>query len=176
MTLISGLKGFSYPLTPNGISSVVGDLPWHYGTENLNIVYKTNPAAVAAYLPEPLEPGDDPDTVYVSFSKWYSLWDNQRDMAFVNPERARYNETIVWVSSAYKGQQGQTCLFSWVDNDFTLARGWFMGFPKKLGLTYQSEYHALNPAMNAVGIGSKIRAYTVAPRRAAPGGHARDRP
>jgi acetoacetate decarboxylase len=162
MTLISDLKGFSYPLTPKGTSSVVGDLPWHFGTENLNVVYETDPAAVAAYLPEPLEPGDRPGTVVVSFSKWYSLWDNQRDMAFVNPERARYSETVVWVSSAYKGEQGQTCIFTWVDNDFTMARGWFMGFPKKLGVTYKSEYNALNPQMSAVNVGTKMKGYTVA--------------
>jgi acetoacetate decarboxylase len=162
MTQISDLRGYSYPLTPKGTSSVVGDLPWHYGTENLNFLYKTDPDAVAAYLPEPLEPGDRPDTVYVSFSKWYSLWDNQLDMAVANPERARYSETIVWVSSSFKGLQGQTCIAAWVDNDFTLARGWFMGFPKKLGRTYQSEYHHLNPAMSPVDVGTRIKAFTVA--------------
>lgn len=162
MTKISDLKGFSYPLTPKGISSVVGNPPWYYGTEHLNIAYKADPNAVAAFLPEPLGPGDEPDMVYVSFSKWWSLCDNQLDMPFVNPERTWYTETIVWVCCSYKGQQGQTCVLSWVDNDFTLARGWFMGFPKKLGRTYKTDYHPMNPKMKPLGPGSRLKGYLIA--------------
>ena len=33
MTTINDLRGFCYPLTPGGVSSLVGDLPWHYATE-----------------------------------------------------------------------------------------------------------------------------------------------
>ncbi len=66
----SKLKGYSYPLTPGGRSSIVGDFPWHYGTEYLNILYRANPDAIAAYLPYPLEPGPQPDLAYVAFSRW----------------------------------------------------------------------------------------------------------
>jgi len=162
MAKIGDLKGFSYPLTPKGVSSVVGDLPWHFGTEFLNVVYKTDPNAIAAYLPEPLEPGDEPDRVCVSFSKWWSLWDNQLDMPFINPERTWYTETVVWVGCSYKGEQGQICIHTWVDNDFTMARGHFMGFPKKLGKTFKTDYNPLNPKMKPLGLGSKLRGYVVA--------------
>ncbi len=60
MTTIKDLKGFCYPLTPGGTSSLVGEMPWHYATEYLSIAYRTDPAAVAAYLPEPLEPAQNP--------------------------------------------------------------------------------------------------------------------
>jgi hypothetical protein len=30
ITILDDLKGFCYPLTPGGISSLVGELPWHY--------------------------------------------------------------------------------------------------------------------------------------------------
>ena len=46
MTTINDLKGFCYPLTPGGVSSLVGDMPWHYATEYLNIAYRTDPAAM----------------------------------------------------------------------------------------------------------------------------------
>ncbi len=157
MTTIDDLKGFSYPLTPGGASSVVGDLPWHYATEYLTVVYRTRPGAVARYLPAPLEPGPEPDVAYVAFSRWWSLWDNQPDLAFTNPERTQYRECAVWVGCSYRGRPGQTCLHIWVDNDFTLARGWFQGFPKKLGQTYMSEYHPLNPAMKPLGPGSRLK-------------------
>lgn len=161
MTKISDMKGFAYP-TPTGISSVVGDLPWHFGTEHLSIVYKTDPAIVASYLPEPLEPGNQADTVIIDFGKWYSLWNNQLDMVFINPERTWYQETVIWVSSSYKGEQGKTCIQTWVDNDFTLARGMFMGFNKKLGATYKSDYNSVNPMMPPLGFGSKLKGWTCA--------------
>jgi hypothetical protein len=73
-----------------GISSLVGELPWHYATDYLNIAYRANPQAIAARLPESLAPGPEPDMAYVAFSKWWSLWDDQPDMAFMDPERIHY--------------------------------------------------------------------------------------
>jgi acetoacetate decarboxylase len=162
MTHISDLKGFSYPLTPGGTSSVVGDLPWTFATEFLNIVYRTDPDSIAAYLPQPLQPGAHADHVCVSFSKWWSLWDNQLDMPFINPERTWYTETVVWVPCSFQGEQGQICLHTWVDNDFTLARGHFMGFPKKLGKTYKTDYNPMHPHMDPPHPGSKLKGYVVA--------------
>lgn len=162
MAHINDLKGFSYPLTPGGTSSVVGDLPWYFATEFLNVVYRTDPENIAAYLPEPLRPGAHEDRVCVSFSKWWSLWDNQLDMPFVNPERTWYTETVVWVPCSFEGKQGQICLHTWVDNDFTLARGHFMGFPKKLGKTYKTDYNPMHPKMEAPHPGSRLKGYVVA--------------
>ena len=162
MTQIQDLKGYSQPLTPKGISSVVGDMPWHFGNELLNIVCRTDPASVAAFLPAPLEPGDPPDRVVFSFSKWWSLWDNQKDMPFVNPERTFYTETVIWIGCAFKGRQGIFCVQAWVDNDFSIARGLFMGFPKKLGQTYKSDYSPMNPAMPPLGPGTRMKGYVTA--------------
>ena len=69
MAKIDELKGYCYPLTPEGKASLLGDMPWHYGTEYLNIAYKTDPEAIAKWIPEPLEPGPQPDMAYVAFSK-----------------------------------------------------------------------------------------------------------
>ena len=158
MTSIRDLRGFSLPLTPGVTSSVVGDMPWHYGTEYLTILYRATPGSVARYLPAPLEPGPDPDLAYVAFSKWWSLWDNQSDMAFTNPERTQYREFAVWVSCSYQGVPGHTCVHIWVDNDFTMARGWFTGFPKKFGQMYMTEHHPLNPVMGPMGPGTRLKA------------------
>jgi acetoacetate decarboxylase len=43
-----------------------------------------------------------------------------------------------------------------------MARGWFMGFAKKLGQTYLTEYHPLNPAMLPLGAGLKLKGYVCA--------------
>ena len=157
MTKIDDLKGFCYPLTPTGKASLLGEFPWHYGTEYINIAYRTDPNAIAAYLPEPLEPGPEPDMAYVAFSKWWSVWDNCTDMPFINPERTQYKEAAIWVGCSYKGTPGQVCIHIWVDNDFSMARGWFMGFPKKLGQIHMTDYNPLNPKMDPLGVGSKLK-------------------
>ncbi len=156
MTKITDLKGFSYPLTPEGRSSLVGNFPWHYGTEYTVISYRAAVDQVARWLPEPLELGPEPDMCYVAFSKWWSVWDHGEDMPSINPGRTQYKEAAIWVSCSYQGTAGQMCLPIWVDNDFTMARGWFMGFPKKLGEVMISDYNPLNPMMQAEGIGSRI--------------------
>jgi hypothetical protein len=74
------------------------------------------------------------------------VWDNQPDMAFTNPERTQYRECAIWVGCSFQGTAGQVCLQIWVSNDFTLARGWFMGFAKKFGQTYLTEYHPRDEA------------------------------
>ncbi len=160
MTDINDMKGFAYP-TPLGISSVVGNLPWHFGTEHLSIVYRTDPSVIKSYLPDPLEPGENPDLVIIDFGKWFSLWDNL-DMPFINPERTWYQETVIWVGSSYKGKQGKTCIQTWVDNDFSLVRGIIMGFNKKLGQTYKTDYMPVNPKMPPLGVGSKLMGWTCA--------------
>jgi len=157
MTKIGDLKGYAYP-TPTGISSVIGNLPWHFGTEHLGLIYKTDPDIVASYLPEPLEPGEFPDRVFVEFGKWFSLWD-QTDMPYVNPERTWYQETVIWVNSSYKGEQGKTCIQTWVDKDFSMFRGMVMGFHKKFGNTFKSTYHRMNPQMPELAVGSKMKGW-----------------
>jgi acetoacetate decarboxylase len=157
MTQISDLKGFSYP-SPKGISAVVGNLPWHFGTEHLCIAYRTDPEVVASYLPEPLQPGSEPDLVIMDFGKWYSLWD-EPDLAITNPERTWYQETVIWIGCSFEGKDARLCVQSWVNKDFSLVRGMIMGFNKKFGETYKTTLHAQNPGMPAMGPGTRLGAY-----------------
>jgi hypothetical protein len=45
------LKGFNYPLTPKGISTLNPPPPWHYSSDFLYIEFWSDPASVAALLP-----------------------------------------------------------------------------------------------------------------------------
>ena len=40
-----------------------------------------------------------------------------------------------------------------------MARGWFMGFPKKLGEISITEYQPLNPIMNPLGVDAKMKGF-----------------
>lgn len=158
MSSFDKIKSFTYPLTTTGKSALLGAYPWHYGTEYLNIVYRTDPAKIEAWLPKPLELSKkNPDIAYVAFSKWWSVWEDSKDMAFINPERTQYKEAAVWVGCSFNGQEGQICLPIWVDHDFSMARGWMMGFYKKFGQIDITDYTPLNPAMPAEGPGVKMK-------------------
>lgn len=156
MAKITDLKGYCYPLTPNGTSSMLGNFPWHYGTEYLNILYRTDANELAKWIPEPLEPGPEPDLAYVAFSKWWSVSDGRKDLPYTYPERTQYQEAAIWTGCTFKGQPGQICLSIWVDNDFSMARGWFMGFPKRLGQVAITDYNPYNPGMPPIGKGTKM--------------------
>ena len=50
------LKGFNYPLTPKGKSTLNPPLPWYYFSDFLDVEFWAQPAAVASLLPNGLEP------------------------------------------------------------------------------------------------------------------------
>jgi hypothetical protein len=50
------LKGFNYPLTPKGKSTLNPLPPWYYSADFLNIEFWADPSEVAATLPTGLAP------------------------------------------------------------------------------------------------------------------------
>ena len=49
---MSGPQGFMLPKSPGGRASIVPPPPWHYSGDVLTVEYRTDPANVAALLPE----------------------------------------------------------------------------------------------------------------------------
>ena len=156
---LADLKGYSVPLSPNGTAQIVGGLPWDFGVDILSIQYRTSADEIRKLLPEPLELStEEPDVAYVWFGDWQGLWTGHSDMLGVNPERTQYTECLIGVRCSHDGVEGHRVVYIWVDKDFSLTRGWFMGFPKKNGSVHMGtrnrHLHALNPAMQACGPGS----------------------
>jgi acetoacetate decarboxylase len=155
---LADLKGYSIPLSPEGRAQVLGSPPWHFGVDLLAVHYRTDPKEVAKLLPEPLEPSrQDPAGAYVWFGDWQGLWHGHDDMLGVNPMQCLYKECLIGVRCSYKGEEGMRVVYIWVNKDFSLARGWFMGFPKKWGNVEMGScnrhLHNLNPAMRDIGVG-----------------------
>lgn len=160
---LADLKGFSVPFSPEGTAEIVGGPPWDFGVDILSIQYRTDPDAIRKLLPEPLELSkEEPDVAYVWFGDWQGLWEGDRGMLGVNPERTLYTECLIGVRCSHNGVEGHRVVYIWVDKDFSLTRGWFMGFPKKMGTvamgTTNRHLHALNPSMQPCGPGSKYAA------------------
>jgi hypothetical protein len=55
------LKGFNYPLTPKGKSTLNPPPPWYYSADFLNIEFWVDPAAASAILPAGLDPDRSAD-------------------------------------------------------------------------------------------------------------------
>ena len=132
MARVSELSGFMAPRTPEGRASIVPSPPWHYSGDVLTIEYRTDPSNVAALLPDGVElVEDDPGAVAIIWADWQSCSDDGVEL--LDPVRSQYKECFVVVRCAFRGQMYSRCVYIWVDKDFALARGWYQGYPKKLG-------------------------------------------
>ena len=161
------LKGYCMPLSPRGKAQLIGGLPWHYSMALMSIHYQADPVEIQKLLPEPYElSAEEPGSASVWLSDTLSVWDADRDMVFVNPERAQYKECLLIIRCRFKGVEGVRCPYNWVDNDFTLLRGWFHGFPKKLARLHlghsKAALHELNKGIGKVGDGTKFKSFVEA--------------
>ncbi len=129
---MSSLSGFLAPLTPSGRSAIVPEMPWYYSGTLLTAEYRTDPARVAALLPAGVElADDDPGAVAMIWADWQSCSASRAEL--LDPVRSQYLETFVVVRCQHQGVTYSRCVAIWVTKDFAMARGWFQGYPKKLG-------------------------------------------
>ena len=120
------------PRTPEGRASIVPSPPWHYSGDVLTIEYRTDPANVEALLPAGVDLApDDPGAVAIIWADWQSCGDSREEL--LDPVRSQYKEAFVVVRCTHGGETYSRCVHIWVDKDFALARGWYQGYPKKLG-------------------------------------------
>jgi acetoacetate decarboxylase len=125
-------SGYSLPLSPEGRASLVPAPPWHYVGDFLVIEYWADPDAVAAVLPEGIEPlAEDAGRCAALFVDWQSCADSGDEL--LDPVRGQYKEFFIVVNGLMDGEPVTSCPYIWVDKDFALVRGWVQGFPKKLG-------------------------------------------
>jgi acetoacetate decarboxylase len=151
------LKGYTLPLTPKGQSSLVDPPPWYYGGEVMQLIFRTDEKRAKKYIPPPLEMGPEPGKGIVWFVEWVSVSEANPDIAFINPERAMYRECVVMIQCSFKGEPGYFVPFIWVDNDFTLTRGFLQGFPKKLARIHRTKLSDLNPKIGGKRVGAKMK-------------------
>lgn len=167
MSPLADLNGYSVPLSPRGKSQIVGSTPWSFSVDIVALQFRTDPDQILKLLPEPLELSQEqPDVAYVWFGDWQGIWSGAEDMLAVNPERVQYKECLLGVRCRCNGMEGHRVVYIWVDKDFSMARGWFMGFPKKFGQIYlgteNRHLHDLNPALPGVVPGARYGVWCAA--------------
>ncbi len=133
------LKGFSLPLSPKGKANLVPSPPWHYVGNVIAIEYEADRASIEAYLPGPLTYASDRCCVY--FIDWQ--YASEMGEEYLNPLESQYKETILLMSAQYNGEEIAYCPYIWVDQDKSLMRGIFQGWPKQLGETQMTKRFGL---------------------------------
>jgi acetoacetate decarboxylase len=111
----------------------------------MTIEYRTDPARVAALLPDGVERAEeDPGAVAIVWADWQSSGDSGEEL--LDPVRSQYKECFVVVRCRHEGETYSRCVYIWVDKDFALARGWHQGYPKKLGSVWMTRPVAVGRA------------------------------
>src|SRR2546421_6652337 len=151
----STMKGFNYPLTPKGQSTLNPRPPWYYSADFLNIEFWAEPSAVAALLPAGLDTDlSAKGHSNALFYDWQFSGDNEE---YLDPARYQYREFFILLDALYAGKSVSYCPYIFVDNDAALARGWTQGYPKRLGQVFQTRYYAAtSKAGPALAPGSKF--------------------
>ena len=57
----------------------------------------------------------------------------------------------------YGGETYSRCVYIWVDKDFALARGWYQGYPKKLGAIWMTRPVTVGKAGPRLEPGGRVR-------------------
>lgn len=129
---MTGSRGFLPPYTPDGNSALVPDLPWYYSGTLLTVEYRTDVDRVRALLPAELKLAkEDPGAVAMIWADWQSCGASGAEL--LDPARSQYLEAFFVVRCTYQGVTYSRCELIWVTTDFAIGRGWFQGYPKKLG-------------------------------------------
>jgi acetoacetate decarboxylase len=155
--VMSELHGFLAPKTPSGKSAIIPDMPWHYSGTLLTVEYLTDPANVRAILPPELDLADEqPGAVAIIWADWQSCSGDFEEL--LDPDRSQYLETFVVVRCQYEGVTYSRCVAIWVTKDFAMARGWFQGYPKKLGSMHATRVYNRGKATPTLEPGAKFGA------------------
>ena len=145
------------PRTPEGRASIVPSPPWHYSGDVLTIEYRTDPANVEALLPSGVGlAAEDPGAVAIIWADWQSCSDSGEEL--LDPVRSQYKEAFVVVRCSHHGETFSRCVYIWVDKDFALARGWYQGYPKKLGQIWMTRPVTVGKAGPRIGAGGRFGA------------------
>jgi hypothetical protein len=157
------MKGFFYPRSATGKSSLIPPPPWHYSGDLLTVEFRTDPKRVAELLPAPLTPADDdPGAVALIWADWQSCGDTREEL--LDPVRAQYKEAFAVVRCRFEGRTYSRCIYIWVDKDFALLRGIHQGYPKKLGSIHMTRPHPFGPAPR-LAVGARFGATLAAADR-----------
>ena len=149
------LKGFGNPLTPLGEAALVDDPPHHISSDAISVIFKVDPERASRYLPDGLELTEDA-LGYAFVADMLKISEKHPDQAWADPQRSQYNEGIIGLYCHHKGEPGRFSAFIYVDRDWSVVFGHYMGFAKKQATIHKTRVQPANPTMGEVGVGTRL--------------------
>jgi acetoacetate decarboxylase len=135
-------QGFTRPFTPNGMGSIVHPLPWHFAGDLLLIHFRSDPEALAQYLPAPLTPYDDSGEAFI-WSPKLTCHPVGMDPAEMDPAQTGYNVAVIGIPAMFEGRPTMFSAFQWCDRDWLIVLSWFIGATSKGGEFQETFRHPL---------------------------------
>lgn len=151
-------NGYSRPFSPSGTASLVPALPLKFAGDLMLVHFRTDPDAIARYIPSPLEPvGSGEAFLWTSRLNCHSI---DVAPAEINPARTFYNVCVIGLPAMLEGKPTLFSAFQWGDRDWLLALSWFLGACSKMASIEQTGTHPMyghlgSPAHS--GLGSAVR-------------------
>lgn len=153
------MKPYFHFLTPSGSSSVVQAPPYYYGADYITVYFKSDPEKLQYFLPDQLKVSDGSAVAYVS-DFVCTVSENDMEAPYNDPAQATYREAALGIRCSYRGNPGIYYPFMWVDRDWSLVRGWALGYSKKLADDIQlTRLHRYVPKVPYYGPGVKLSGY-----------------
>ena len=151
------VKGFSVPLSPTGLASMVPTPPWYYVGTNMAVEFVADVNKIAEFLPQGLEPCDGRCSAF--FCDWQTASVEQPE-AYLNPSYSQYKEAVILMTAKFQGKEVTYCPFIYVDNDGAAMRGQVYGYPKQLAQVFITRtFNIDSHAAPKLEKGGKLGAY-----------------
>lgn len=148
------LNGYSLSLSKSGNMSLVKRPPWFFGGDLIEIICEADKEAVEQLLPKPLKIVKNKILVSLTMVDMTSAADIHELLE--NPEKSQYKEFLVKIYCEYENRFFWYVPVSWVTTDFSLLRGFLMGFGKRIGNIHITRAHLLNPLNNKPNKGASV--------------------
>ncbi len=140
-------QGFTRPFTPGGTASILAPLPWKFAYDLLVIHFRTDPKALAKYLPAPLTPLDDSGEAFL-WSPRITCHPVAGDPAAQDAAMSGYNVCVIAIPAKLNGKPTMFSAFQWCDRDWLIVLSWFIGATSKGAVIEQTSVH---PLMDKLG-------------------------
>jgi acetoacetate decarboxylase len=149
------LRGFNYPPTPKGKSTLNSPPPRDYSSDFLCIEFWSDPATAAAVLPPELEP--DPAAERHGSALFYAWQFAGANEEYLDPVPYQYREFFQLVDVLFECRPIAYRPNIFVDNDPAIGPGWSRVYPKRIGHIFQTRYFAtMGMAAPGPALGSKF--------------------
>lgn len=135
-------QGFTRPFSPTGKAPINAPLPWKFAGDLLLFHFRSDPKALAQYLPAPLEPLDDSGEAFL-WSPQLTCHPVDTDPETMDPAQTGYNVCVIGIPALLDGKPTMFSAFQWCDKDWLIVLSWSIGATSKGGDFHTTSRHPL---------------------------------